>query len=441
MTDHHNPAPSNRLPRMKTSVPGPQSRALAQRLGSVEGQGVTALSPPPIFWARAQGANVWDADDNQYLDLSAAFGVANVGHGHPEIVEAFHRQANILLHGLGDVHPSEIRLLLLERLVALFPGQQEARAVLGSSGSDAVEIALKTAMLASGRSGILAFEGAYHGVAFGTLDVTWRGDFRNPFLDRLPHQTSFARFGDLPHVVEIAAQAQAAGQDIGAVLVEPIQGRGGDRIPPGGFLSDLRSLCDERGWLLIVDEIFTGFGRTGKMWASDHENVIPDLLCLGKGLASGLPLSACLGRAEVMNAWPLPNPEAIHTQTFLGHPASCAAALASLNVLEREGDFERIATLGNTTLSKLQQSLEDVPSVREVRGLGLLIGIEFNTAAHAQAVATGALEQGLIVLQSGDDGNVVSITPPLCISAEALGHAIDLLAQIAQGLGADTLHA
>jgi 4-aminobutyrate aminotransferase-like enzyme len=407
----------------------------------VEGQGVTALSPPPIFWARAQGANVWDADGNQYLDLSAAFGVANVGHSHPEIVEALHRQADSLLHGLADVHPSEIKLLLLERLVALFPGQQEARAVLGSSGSDAVEIALKTAMLASGRSGILAFEGAYHGVAFGTLDVTWRADFRNPFRARLPHQTSFARFGDLPHVVEVADQAEAAGQEIGAVIVEPIQGRGGDRIPPRGFLLDLRSLCDERGWLLIVDEIFTGFGRTGKLWASDHENVIPDLLCVGKGLAAGMPLSACLGRAEVMDAWPRPNPQAIHTQTFLGHPASCAGALASLNVLEREGEFERIAALGDTALSQLQGSLEDLSSVREVRGLGLLIAIEFKTAAHAQALATAALEHGLIVLQSGDEGNVVSITPPLCISADALGHAIDVLAQIAQGSGAENFHA
>lgn len=430
MMDRSGTPSSNRLPAMKTAVPGPQSEAMAKRLSRVEGQGVTALSPAPIFWSRAQGSNVWDVDGNQYLDLTAAFGVANTGHAHPHVVEAFHNQAEKLLHGLGDVHPSDIRLALLEELVARYPGGVEARGVLGSSGSDAVETALKTALLASGQPGILAFEGAYHGVSLGTLDLTWREDFSEPFRARLPKQTRFARFGDLSHVEAVAHQAKEEGFEIGAVLVEPIQGRGGDRIPPRGFLSGLRSLCDERGWLLIADEIFTGFGRTGALWASDHESVIPDLLCVGKGLASGLPLSACLGRAKVMNAWPRPDPEAIHTQTFLGHPANCAAALASLKILDREEEFERTRALGEAARSQLEERLREAASVKEVRGLGLLLAIEFNTGADAATLTTRALERGLILLQSAEGGDVVSITPPLCISEEALNHAIGILVEI-----------
>jgi len=423
---------SNLLPEMKTEVPGPKSRQLAQRLSRVEGQGVTSLSPPPIFWARAQGSNVWDVDENQYLDLTAAFGVANAGHAHPEVVGAFHQQAETLLHGLGDVHPSDIRLTLLEELVARFPGGHEAKAVLGSSGSDAVETALKTAILASGRPGVLAFEGSYHGVSLGTLDVTWRSDFRDPFQARVPAQTRFARFGDLAHVQEVADRSEAEGFEIGAVLVEPIQGRGGDRIPPRGFLPGLREFCDQRGWLLIADEIFTGFGRTGKMWALDHESVVPDLLCVGKGLASGLPLSACLGRSAVMDAWPRPDPEAIHTQTFLGHPANCAAALASLELLDREEGFDRTTALGAAARSLLEQNLKSATSVREVRGLGLLMAVEFTNSRDAENLTRRALERGLILLQSAENGCVVSITPPLCIDTPALTYAIETLVQLVE---------
>ena len=201
-------APSQ-LPAIVTAVPGPRSRELAKQLARVEGRGVTCLSPPPIFWARAQGANVWDADGNRYLDLTAAFGVVNIGHAHASVLEAIREQSATLLHGLAEVQPSEVKLALLQRLAKLFPGGGDARAVLGSSGSDAVEIAIKTAMLASGRSGLLAFEGGYHGVSLGALDATWRSSFREPFAARLPGATVFARFGDLDHVAEIADLLEA----------------------------------------------------------------------------------------------------------------------------------------------------------------------------------------------------------------------------------------
>lgn len=405
-------------PKLTTEVPGPRSRALAERLRAVESRNVTCLVPePPIFWERAAGANVWDADGNRFLDLGGAFAVANVGHAHPRVVRAVAEQAARLLHGMGDVHPSAVKVALLEALAARFPGGGAARTVLGSSGADAVEAALKTAQLAAGRAGILAFEGAYHGLSYGALDATWRAEFRVPFAARLPARTAFARFGDAADAERAAHQA---GFEIGAVLVEPIQGRGGVRVPPAGFLRDLRRLCDEEGWLLIADEIFTGFGRTGRDFGCEREGVVPDLLCVGKGLASGMPISACVGRAEVMDAWPESRGEALHTQTFLGHPPSCAAALASLAVLDEEKLAERAAETGALALGFLAEHGAAVPGVREVRGAGLMIGIECDTPERAHRTVSRALARGVILLSSGDDGRVLSVTPPLTIGLDAL---------------------
>jgi 4-aminobutyrate aminotransferase/(S)-3-amino-2-methylpropionate transaminase len=416
------PMPENLPPKLVTPLPGPRSRALAARLAGVESRNVTCLAPvPPIFWERASGANVWDVDGNRFVDLTAAFGVANAGHAHPRVAAAIASQAGQLLHGMGDVHPSALKVELLEALSRHFPGDGPVRAVLSSSGADAVETALKTAQLASGRAGLVAFEGAYHGLSLGALDATWRRDFREPFTARLPHATAFARYGAAEDVRRAAATCRVA---VGAVIVEPIQGRGGDRIPPDGFLSALRALCDAEGWLLIVDEIFTGFGRTGRWFACEHEAVVPDLLCVGKGLSSGMPISACIGRAEVMDAWPASTGEALHTQTFLGHPAGCAAALASLAVIEDEKLVERCAETGAAALAILRGQLADRSSVVDVRGRGLLLGIECASPQVAAAASSAALERGVIVLPSGDDGRVLSISPPLGIEREILDDAL-----------------
>jgi 4-aminobutyrate aminotransferase/(S)-3-amino-2-methylpropionate transaminase len=425
------PPPETLAPALRTAIPGPESRSLAGRLARVESRNVTALDPVPIFWQRASGANLWDADGNRFVDLTAAFGVSNVGHAHPEVVAAITDQARDLLHGMGDVHPPRVKVELLEKLASLYPrgDTQKApptRGVLSSSGSDAVETALKTAMLATGKAGILAFEGAYHGLSFGALDTTWRADFREPFAGRLPGQTRFARFDDLEDVERYAADV---GGQIGAVIVEPIQGRGGERVPRQGFLSGLRRICDEQGWLLIADEIYTGLGRTGATFACDHEAVVPDLLCIGKGLASGMPLSACLGLATVFEAWPESRGEALHTQTFLGHPASCAAALASLRVSEEERLSERAAWLGGEALERLAKSLAGSPQVKEVRGRGLMIGIECIAAPTALQVTALLLERGYVLLPSGEGGRVLSLTPPLTIGQDALFAAIDELAR------------
>jgi 4-aminobutyrate aminotransferase/(S)-3-amino-2-methylpropionate transaminase len=411
-------------PSIRTAIPGPRSRELARRLGRVESRNVTCLEPAPVFWQRASGANVWDADGNRFVDLTAAFGVATTGHRHPRVVAALREQAELLVHGMGDVHPSEVKVALLEALARLFPGGGPARAVLGSSGADAVESALKTAILATGNPGVVAFQGAYHGLSLGALDATWRRDFRDPFAARLPQCTVFAAYGDLE---DVARTARTSGRAIGAVIVEPVQGRGGERVPPRGFLAGLRALCDREGWLLVADEIYTGFGRTGRTWACDHEDVVPDLLCVGKGLASGMPVSACVGRAAVMDAWPASRGEALHTQTFLGHPLGCAAALASIAVFEEEKLAERAERSGDLARLHLAAKLSGSAGVVEVRGLGLMLGIELADSAHAQRAVGASLARGVILLSSGDDGRVLSITPPLAIEERALLEALDVV--------------
>jgi 4-aminobutyrate aminotransferase/(S)-3-amino-2-methylpropionate transaminase len=391
----------------------------------VESRNVTCVEPaPPIFWERAAGSNVWDVDGNRYVDLTAGFGVANAGHAHPRVVDAVVEQSERLLHAMGDVQPADVKVTLLEALAKRFPGGVAAKAVLGSSGSDAVEIALKSATLATGRPGVVAFEGAYHGLSYGALDATWRPLFRDAFAARLPGATVFARFGAAEDVLRAARQAPAP---VGAVLVEPIQGRGGERVPPDGFLSQLRALCDAEGWLLIADEVYTGMGRTGRWFACEHDGVIPDLLCLAKGLSSGMPISACLGRAHRMDAWPASGGEALHTQTFLGHPPGCAAALASLAVLEEEKLVDRAAETGARALAHLRQGLNGAPGIADVRGRGLLLGIECDGPERAGRACARALSRGVITIHSGNRGEVVSLTPPLSIEAEIFERSLDVL--------------
>lgn len=412
-------------PALVTEVPGPRSRSLAERLRAVESRNVTCLAPePPVFWERASGANVWDVDGNRYVDLGGAFAVASAGHAHPRIAAAVADQAARLMHGMGDVHPPSRKVELLEALAARFPGGGPARAVLGSSGSDAVEAALETALLATGRAGAVAFEGGYHGLSLGALDATSRQDFRAPFAARLPGATAFARYGDLADVRRAAREARVP---VGAVLVEPVQGRGGVRVPPSGFLAALRRLCDDEGWLLVADEIFTGCGRTGRFFACEREGVVPDLLCVGKGLASGMPISACLGRAEVMDAWPESQGEALHTQTFLGHPPSCAAALASLAVIDDERLVERAEESGAAARELLVRRTAGLAGVEDVRGVGLMLGVECDSPGRAARAVACALRRGILLLPSGEDGRVLSITPPLAIEREALLAALEEL--------------
>lgn len=438
---------------MRVPPPGPRSLQFARRLRQVESRNVTFLAPDfPVFWEEARGANVRDADGNVYVDLTGAFGVAAAGHGHPGVVRAVARQAERLIHGMGDVHPPVLKVELLERLLALAPWP-EGRGVLASTGSEAVEIALKTALLATDRPGVLAFEGGYHGLTLGALAVTGRTEFRAPFASRLFGGVVRAPFPDpwregpsagprsLEAVRSLLSRASAGENPVGAVIVEPIQGRGGVRVPPPGFLADLARITREAGAVLVFDEVFTGFGRTGALFAFEHEGVVPDLLCVGKALGGGLPISACLGSREVMDAWPESSGEALHTSTFLGHPLACAAALAFLDAVEEEALVERAGRLGTELLGRLRNSLEGVEGVREVRGRGLLVGIEVEGPGGGGVVAAGAaLSRGLIVLPAGDLGEVLELCPPLVITEGQVASGVEVLVDLLTGAGGSDRH-
>ena len=411
----------NLLPSLRTRIPGPKSRALARQLHRYESRNITYVSRDwPIFWQRAAGSNVWDVDGNRYVDLTAAFGVASVGHNNPRVVAAIQSQAKLLTHAMGDVHPNELKLKLARELCALTFGRwsrSPGRVIFANSGAEAVEAALKTAAIHSKRPGVIAFEGAYHGLTYGALDTTWRADFRTPFSKQLGHFTAHFPFGRVPNVAHL--------RDYGAVIVEPIQGRGGIVVPPDDFLPKLRRFCDEHGLVLIFDEVYTGFCRTGRWFACEHWSVVPDLICVGKGMTGGFPIAACIGRAKVMDSWPESQGEAIHTSTFLGNPLGCAAALAAIAEMKRLKLADRAAELG----SYLAQALRHLDTSRSttIRGKGLMLGLEVGDAPH---LCEKLLQHGIIAIPEGNNNEMLGFTPPLVITRRQLDYCMKVLTEL-----------
>jgi 4-aminobutyrate aminotransferase/(S)-3-amino-2-methylpropionate transaminase len=434
--------------------PGPESRRLAEKLRRYEAPTVTYLADDfPVFWSEARGANVLDVDENVYIDLTAAFAVTAAGHGHPAIVEAVREQASRLLHGMGDVHPPAIKVELLQRLAEITPGTL-SQTILANSGSEAVEAALKTVMLATGKPRVLSFGGSYHGLTPGALAVTGRSEFRTPFLRQLPDTAVFVPYPDshrtgirgepdsgdagLIEIEQALDRADAEGAAIGGIIAEPIQGRGGEVVPPDGWLTGLRRICDRRGLVLVLDEVYTGFGRTGRWFACEHWGVVPDILVVGKALTGGLPFAACIGTEAVMSAWPRSRGEALHTSTFLGHPLGCAAALASIRVIEEEGLVERAAAEGEHVMDRLRRALIAHPRVGQIRGLGLMIGIELVEDVESRTpspdlagrLVVESLRRGVLVLAGGVHGNVLSLSPPLSIEREQLDYGIGVILEL-----------
>ena len=437
------------LPALVTGVPGPRSHALARRLRAAESRNVTYVDPEfPIFWERAEGTNVWDVDGNRFLDVTAAFAVAGLGHTAPPLQAAIIEQAGRLIHAMGDVHPTELKVWLCEELGALTFGRwlgTPGKTILTNAGFEAVEAALKTSLLHSGQAGVIAFSGAYHGLGYGALGVSGLPVFREPFRGQLkdfaailPYPNCYrCPFGEtasyrlegrsFPNcssacLEKLEAQIRQAikTRPIGCILAEPAQGRGGDVFPPLDFLRLLRAICDEYKILLIFDEIYTGFHRTGTLFACDHAGVVPDIVCLGKALTGGFPLSACVGRREVMDAWPTSTGEALHTSTYLGHPIGCAMALAALAEHARP-ETPRMALAAGEKLRTALRNLRS-PAIGQVRGAGLMLGIELIRRDGAPfgrlavAIIKAALRDGLILLAGGPEGNVLSLTPPFGIA-------------------------
>jgi 4-aminobutyrate aminotransferase-like enzyme len=420
------------LPEILTQIPGPKSLALAARLARVESQNVTfANSEWPVFWERAEGTNVWDVDGNRFLDFTSAFAVSGLGHGNAEVVAALKGQADLLLHGMGDVHPAEVKVALCEKLSAItFErwGAGPGKTILCNAGFEAVEAALKTAYLRSGgKPRIITFTDGYHGLGYGTLMAGGMEKFRAPFreqLGQLAIELPFPSHEDEMSAFEQALQIALDANDVGAILVEPILGRGGKVVPPPTFLPLLRQSADASGAVLILDEIYTGFNRTGHLFACEKSNVIPDIICLGKALASGFPLSACVGKADVMDAWPASDGEALHTTTSLGNPLGCRMALAAIDQHLDPAVAKNVAATGD----RLHLALKSIasPLRGNIRGTGLMMGLEIidqlgaPNGKLATSIILQSLKDGIIILADGPDGHVLALAPPFAISDEEI---------------------
>jgi 4-aminobutyrate aminotransferase-like enzyme len=413
----------------------PLSEHVRERIRALEGTGMrTFWEPEPVVWARTEGCHVWDAEGRGYLDLYAGFAVANVGYCHPRVTEAIRVQAGLMTH-CPSAAPSEVRAELYERIHAIAPPELD-RVLLAITGAMANEMAVQLARAVTGRRNVVTFGGAYPGRSVGALRWTGKRAYREqfgvaaeavfiPYPDR--YRSPWAGDGDPGEaalaLLEYGLTDPASGVEPPAcILVEPIQGNGGVVIPPDGFLRGLRELCDRTGTVLVFDEIQSGFGRSGRMWASEYEGVVPDLMTVGKGIGGGLGLGALLGRTELMTTW---EPDAV-TSTFLANALNAAAGCAAIDVLREEGLVERSARLGTHALERLRSELS---GVEDIRGRGLFIGLELTDAELATRKQRALRDRGVLVGRGGRSGNVLILAPPLVIEQDVLDGGLDVIVE------------
>jgi 4-aminobutyrate aminotransferase-like enzyme len=411
------------------------SESVRARLRASEGTGMrTFWEPEPVVWARTEGCHVRDAEGRSYLDLYAGFAVANIGYCHPRVTEAIHAQAGVMTH-CPSAAPSELRAELYERLLAISPAGLD-RVLLAVTGAMANETAVQLARAATGRRNVITFGGAYPGRSAGALCWAGKRAYREqfgvtadahfiPYPD--PYRSPWAAGADPGAValglLEHALTDPASGVESPAcVLVEPIQGNGGVVVPPAGFLAGVRELCDRTGTLLVCDEIQSGFGRSGRMWACEHEGVVPDLMTVGKGIGGGLALAAVVGREDPMTTW---EPDAV-TSTFLTNALNLAAGCAAIDVLREEGLVERSARLGAHALERLRSELHGAD---DVRGRGLFVGIELGDAERAGVTQRALRDRGVLVGRGGWAGNVLILAPPLVIEQDVLDGGLDAIVE------------
>jgi len=362
---------------------------------------------------RGKGALVWDINGNEYIDCMGSYGVSIVGHCHPKVVEAVHRQVEKLIACHASFY-NDARSEMLKKLSSIAP-KGLGSIFVSNSGAEAVECAIKLARKYSGKTDIIAMVGAFHGKTMGALSATWKKKYREPFMPLVPG------FKHVPPN-NLEKVREAITDKTAAVIVEPVRGEGGVLVPSDDFLPGLREICDEKDVLLIFDEVQTGFGRTGKVFACEHWNVVPDVMCLAKSVAGGLPMGATFAREDVMAAFQ----RGEHSSTFSGNPLVCAAASAAIDVLVEERLPERAATLGGYFKGKLEDLAEKYKIVREVRGLGLMLGMEMRFDVYN--ILLGCLDRGVLVLDAGR--NVVRFLPPLVIEKEQIDRVIGVLDEV-----------
>jgi 4-aminobutyrate aminotransferase len=430
------------VPDIRTSLPGPNARSLLERDQRYMSPSYTRIYP--LVCARGSGAVMEDVDGNLFLDFTAGIAVTSTGHCHPRVVAAIQDQASKLIHMSGTDFYYQPQIDLAQRLAELAPGPTSKRVFFTNSGAEALEAGLKLARWHTGRSRALAFFGAFHGRTYGAMSLSGsKLVHRRGFSPLVPdiHHVPFPRGCqgcDLPgatcscveQIEETVLRRIAPPDEIAAIFVEPIQGEGGYYVPPAGFLPALRALCDRHGMLLVADEVQTGFGRTGKLFAMEHWNVEPDILCMAKGIASGMPLGAIVARGDVMD-WP----PGSHASTYGGNPVSCRAALATLELLQEEY-IANAAARGEQLRAGLVQLRKQFPTVGDVRGLGLMVAMDVVQPDNPKALNPAlrevliqlAFQEGLLLLGCGE--SAIRFCPPLCISAEQIDISLSILEKV-----------
>jgi 4-aminobutyrate aminotransferase / (S)-3-amino-2-methylpropionate transaminase / 5-aminovalerate transaminase len=420
---------------LRTPVPGPRSREILQRKEQVIADPLTIFLP--VVADHGEGATLTDVDGNTFIDFTGGVGCLNVGHGNPRVIEAVQEQAAKFLHTDFTIIPYEAYVRLAERLIASAPVSGNAKAAFFNAGTEAVENAIKFARAYTKRPAVIAFEGGFHGRTLLALTMTSKthpykaglGPFA-PEVYRMPFAQDYRgpSSKDALAALERGLVTTIAAENVAAIVLEPVQGEGGFVVAPPEFLAGIRRICDESGIVLVVDEVQTGFGRTGKMWGIEHYDVEPDLITVAKSIAAGLPLSGVIGRAEIMDA---PGDSAIGG-TYIGNPVAQAAALAVLDVLEEEGLVERAAQIGDTIRERMESWQQRWDAIGDVRGLGAMLAIELvrdratkePAPELASAIVEAAAARGLLLLKSGIYSNCIRVLVPLVVSEAELDEAL-----------------
>jgi 4-aminobutyrate aminotransferase/(S)-3-amino-2-methylpropionate transaminase len=420
--------------QLRTEIPGPRSREILERIDRAVAAPLAVTFP--VVAESARGATLTDVDGNTFIDFAGGVGCLNVGHSHPDVVAAAQEQLDRFSHTDFTIVPYEVYVTLAERLAALAPISGSVKAAFFNAGTEAVENAVKFARLATKRSAVIAFEGAFHGRTYLSLALTSKtkpykeglGPFA-PEVYRVPFPNEFRGVSatDALAALERAFVTTVAPSSVAAIVVEPVQGEGGFIVAPPEFMAGLRKICDEHGIVLVADEVQTGFARTGRFFACEHYDVEPDLVCVAKSIAMGLPLSGVLGRAEVMDAG---KPGAVGG-TYVGNPVALAAAIAVLDVIESEGLVERSEQIGETIRGRMLGWQERWPAIGDVRGLGAMLALEFVGDSKepapqlARAVTEASLARGLMLITCGVYGNCIRVLVPLVATDGELEEALE----------------